>query len=152
MLQWEHDVKVLHPKLSWDSPSSQWLHYGLWGFSDFRYSVHSVLFVIRFTLFTHLSLNSVPPHVSCFWTSLCFMFLFYFAFSFPLFYFPIPEPRPYMPDLRYPDMPSPDINMFRTSCMFPSLKLTLIVPQTHRPNLQTLPQNLRTVGVWWRST
>ena len=62
-------------------------------------SIHSILFVIMFTLFTHPSPNSVPPRVSCVRTSLCFMFLFYFAFSFPLFYFPIPEPWPwYMPD------------------------------------------------------
>ena len=129
---------VLHPKLSRDSLSSQWPCYGLWGFGEFRYSVPSVPFIIMFIPFTHPSLNSVPPHVSSVWTSLCFMFPFYFAFSFPLFYFLIPKPWPwYMPDPRYPDMPSPDINTFQTSCMFPSLKSTLIVPRTPCPNLQT---------------
>ena len=125
----------------------------LWNFGKFHYFVHSILFVIMFIPFTHPSPNSIPPCVSCVQTSLCFMFPFYFAFSFPLFYFPIPEPWPwYMPNPRYPDMPSPNINTFWTSCMFPSLKSTLIVSRTHHLNLQTLSWNLRTVGIWWHST
>ena len=39
------------------------------------------------------SLNSVPPHVSCFRSSSCFMFLFLFAFS-VLFYFRSLSPNP----------------------------------------------------------
>ena len=155
MIVWflNHWGIMLHPKSSRDSPSFRWLHYGLWDVGEFRYSVHSILFVIMFIPFTHPPLNSIPPHVSYIRTSLCFMFPFYFAFSFPLFYFPNPKPRPwYMPDPRYPDMPFPGINMFRTSCMFPSLKSTLIVPWTHRPNLRTHSRNSRTVGVRWCST
>ena len=47
-----------------------------------------------FIPFTHPSPNSIPPHISCFQTWLCFMFLFYFTFSFPLFYFRSPNPDP----------------------------------------------------------
>ena len=75
----------------------------------------------------------------------------------PLFYFHSPNPWPwYMPDSHYPDMIPFNTYMFQTSCMFLSLKLTLIVPQTPCLNLWTLvclsPKILRTVDVWWCST
>ena len=59
-----------------------------------------------------------------------------FAFSFPLFYFPIPEPWPWYTvcpisaTLICPLL----IYMFQTSCMFLSLKSTLVVPWTPSPN------------------
>ena len=43
--------------------------------------------------FTHPSPNSIPPYVSCFRSSFCFMFPFLFAFS-ASFYFRSPSPNP----------------------------------------------------------
>ena len=106
---------------------------GLWRVQS---SVPSIIMIIPFT---HPFPNSLPLRVSCFQTSLCFMFPFYFAFLFPLVLFPFPEPWPwYMPDSCYPDMILFDTYMFQTSCMFLSLKSTLIVPRTPRLNLWTL--------------
>ena len=60
----------------------------------------SIPSIIMITPFTYPSPNSVPPHVSCFWISFCFMFPFLFASSFPCSIF----------DLQTPTLnPNPDI-------------------------------------------
>ena len=120
---------------------------GLWWVPLFH---PSVLFVIMFIPFTHPSPNSVPLCIHCFWTLLCFMFLFYFAFS-PLVLFSFPKPWPwYMPNSHYPDMFLFDTYMFRTSCMFLSLKLTLIVPRTPCPGCP-LPKDHHLLQIFPRS-
>ena len=109
---------------------------GLWWvplFCPFRSVHHHV-----YSVYSSIPKSRSPPYISCLKTSLCFMFPFYFAFSFPLFYFLIPDPWPwYMPHSHYPDMSCSNIYMSWTSCMFLSLKLTLIVLWTPSLNFWT---------------
>ena len=98
----EQSLCLLHPKsrlrLTKSSVTVLWVLGSQWVLL-FCSSVHSIIMIISFI---NPSLNSVPPHVSCFQTSLCFMFLFYFIFSFPLVLIPFPKPQPwYMPYFHY---------------------------------------------------
>ena len=127
---------LLHPKSSRGSLSSVT---ALWAVG-LRWVQPSVLFVIMIIPFTHPSLNSVPP--------LRFMFPIFVLFHvsdlrFVSCFHSIFDPRTPNLTLTYPQFSLPWYVLFGTytfqsSCMFLSLKSTLIVPQTHCPNLQTL--------------
>ena len=117
----------------------------------------SVLSVIMIVLFTHPSPNSVPPYVSCFRSSFCFMFPFLFAF-FILFYFRSPSPNP-DPDI------CPILVTLICSLWYLYVPILMYVPQSEididcpsnspseplNPRL-SLARNSRTVDVWWCST
>ena len=101
--------------------------------------VHSsVLSVIMIIPFTHLSPNSIPP----------FMFPIFVLFHVSVLIRKCPfrsifDPRARTPNLTYARFSLPCNVPFgtytlRPSCMFLSLKSTLIVPRTHHPNLRTL--------------
>ena len=100
----------------------------------------SVLFVIMIIPFPHLSPISIPPppfHVS----DLRFVSCFHSYSHFP--FHSIFNPQARTPTLTYAPFSLPwyvlfGTYTFRSSCMFLSLKSTLIVPRTHHPNLRTL--------------
>ena len=120
---------MLHPKSSRDSPSLQWPCYGFLDFSDSSHLSHPSSWL--FHLLIHPQIPSpFAFHVSKLRFVPCFHFTLHFR-SLVLFLFPEPWPW-YMPDSHYPTY------TFRTSCMFLSLKSTLIVPRTPCPDLRTL--------------
>ena len=99
----------------------------------------SVLLVIMIILFTHPSPNSVSPtfHVSDLRFVSCFCSYSHFPFH------SIFDPQARTPTMTYARFSLPWYVLFGTytfwsPCMLLSLKSTLIVPRTHRPNLRTL--------------
>ena len=108
---------------------------GFWGISKFHHSIHlSYLSSWLFHLLIHPWILFPPTfHVSELHFVSCFCFTSHLC---PLVLFLFPKPKPWhIPNSHYPDMFLFNTYMFRTSCMFLSLKLTLIVPRTPRLNL-----------------